>query len=151
MSRYIDKDEFLKSEDGRRNTMREILFRGKRIDNGEWVEGSYAFQYGCHEILLPSTDGEYGFDRYFIYPETVGQFTGLTDRNGKKIFEGDVVRHYNNLTDSTKYEVGKVFWDKKRTCFRRTSNPSSVFMNFDCCYEVVGTIHDNPELLKDGE
>ena len=130
---------------------REIIFRGKRLYDGEWVEG-YLFvsQGGGHYILDTNNDGDNGSQVRFIlvWHETVGRFTGLTDKNGKKIFEGDIVRHYNNLTDPTKYEVGKVFWDKKRTCFRRTSNPSSVFMNFDCCYEVVGTIHDNPELLK---
>lgn len=143
---------------------REIIFRGKRLYDGEWVEG-YLFDDGMSDNkrlfvgglvitdYVGTADDQYevGLDFCEVEPETVGQFTGVTDRNGQKIFEGDIVRHYNNLTDPTKYEVGKVFWDKKGTCFRRTSNPSSVFMNFDCCYEVVGTIHDNPELLKDGE
>ena len=143
---------------------REILFRGKRLYDGEWVEG-YLFDDGMSDNkrlfvgglvitdYVGTADDQYevGLDFCEVEAETVGQYTGLCDKNCKKIFDGDIVRHYNNLTDPTKYEVGKVFWDKKRTCFRRTSNPSSVFMNFDCCYEVVGTIHDNPELLKDGE
>lgn len=76
--------------------MRELLFRGKRTNNGEWVEGSYVFQYGCHEIYLPSCESEYGFDHYSVDPATVSQFTGLQDKNGKRIWEGDVLRFDDN-------------------------------------------------------
>lgn len=86
--------------------MREILFRGKRIDNGEWVEGYLtrrpsAIQYGAHYspwfIDKPPRDPDDNGDIYNVDGETVGQFTGRNDKNGKKIFEHDIVKYQNAL------------------------------------------------------
>lgn len=67
---------------------REILFIGKRTDNGEWVEGYLVKQYGANEIYLPNGTDNEGFDRYSVDISTIGQYTGLSDSNGVKIFEG---------------------------------------------------------------
>ncbi len=117
--------------------MREILFRGKR-KNGEWVQGCYILWNGKHCIY---DDVIY----YEFLPETIGQYTGLTDKNGTKIFEGDVIV-YN---DDVRYGV---FWSESEHAFYiegigytdldRLGN----LYGFLC--EVIGNIHDNPELLK---
>lgn len=117
---------------------REILFRGKRIDNGEWVEGMYLYIKGH---TYPSIFDMAGFS-HIIITKTVGQFTGLLDKNGNKIFEGDIVKYENKI-----YEIKYL---EKYARFA-PSNKHSVFMV--CAFnhlEVVGNIHDNPELLKGG-
>lgn len=134
--------------------MREILFRGKRTDTGAWVKGLLArynpiFEtaniVGLAECLIP------------VHTSTVGQFTGLYDKNGRKIFEGDIVCHYNEnpFTKSTDIEKGEVFWDKDFCGWRRTTNHvfhsgvvDTYRMSSQCVYEVIGNIHDNPELLE---
>ena len=134
--------------------MRVILFRGKRIDNGEWKCGSYVHQYGCHEIFLESCEGEYGYDRYHVVPETVGQFTGLTDNNGKWIFEGDILEHH--VQGDIIVNRGVVNWDEKNARWAHqlnTMNPC-FYMHNPKTVEVIGNIHDNPELIgerKDNE
>ena len=125
--------------------MREILFRGKRTDNGEWVKGYlYITHIGSHEI--GSYDAEINIERltFDVIPETVGQYTGLTDKNGVRIFEGDIVSLVKH--DSLIYKVVYV------PCRYELVNSKGVNCFVLDIYkseniEVIGNIHDNPELL----
>ena len=142
--------------------MREILFRGKQIDNGEWMCGNLTvWSDGCASIDQEPTEGS---PLYAVDPQTVGQYTGLTDKNGKKIFEGDIVR--------IAYWFG---WDDEQEKVVPEEEYISKIYSIDGCpfcvdlihcdgdmtpiawldwsyddaeIEVVGNIHDNPELLE---
>ena len=123
--------------------MREILFRGKREDNGEWVEGFLIGRYDPmqkeHIIKNAFIDnGTCFYDPDKVIPETVGQFTGLTDKNGKRIFEGDCIGCKHNVVE---YYDGTftINGDRPLSWLKNTSN-----------FVVVGNIHDNPELLNKG-
>ena len=127
--------------------MREILFRGKRLDDGEWVYGSYVEQYGATEIYLPDgVDRECGFDHYHILPESLGQYTGLNDKNGTKIFEGDVVKYH--YLDG--FSVREVIFDQCTAEFRLRDIYGCHKIYFPLLCEVLGNVHDNPELFKGG-
>jgi uncharacterized phage protein (TIGR01671 family) len=135
--------------------MREILFRGKETFNGEWVEGYYEFGYDAeteeptHYMWVLNHTEKYS-DMFMVIPETVGQYTGLTDRNGKKIFEGDIVKAQDNLITSPFCDgiIGKIVYDEC-AYFIEPKNPMDSQRLFNECaeYEVIGNIHDNPELL----
>ena len=134
--------------------MREILFRGKRLCDGEWEYGNLFIdeKQDSYKILIGYANYRIGWE---VDPATVGQYTGLT-ANGKKIFEGDIVRHHNDYPDSEIEEKGVVFWDEKYCGWRRTSNGAyhhgivdTYRLSRECCYEVIGNIHDSPELLED--
>lgn len=149
---------------------REILFKAKRKGNGEWVEGSLitneknenkkyiGYIFGEHNGIIED------FDIVEVIPSTLCQYTGLTDKHGKKIWENDILRYSYDYDESPflkdckeiKYRVGAVFWsewrgswavcgrgDKKCTnndVFKYNRNPNRT--------EVVGNIFDNPEMLE---
>lgn len=131
--------------------MREILFRGKRKDNGEWVEGAYYHEtefYGddCdyHYIILTKDVLEDNMMSYVeVIPETIGQYTGLTDKNGKKIFEGDIVK------DKISRVIYRVFYCVDSAMFIKEGVLRSSLGNTHHL-EVIGNIHDNPGLLRGG-
>lgn len=159
--------------------MREIIFRGKRKDDGEWVEGSLinAFEYTCilqaedklHPMYYPYLDGDLGtFDGKAtpIIPETVGQYTGLTDKNGKKIFEGDIVvcsyagfDFDGYLDDEFTAAVefgnpnGAYNWGFQLRPIKKTNLNTDILLWVEmeetgAFIEGVGNIHDNPELTE---
>lgn len=119
--------------------MREVLFRGKDILTGEWLYGDFT---------KTNTRG--------IIPETIGQFTGLCDKNGKKIFEGDIVIYNDNESADSEGEFSIVVWyDDDVISFALEHHSPSCEVYYECewvqscCYyEIIGNVFDNPELLK---
>lgn len=153
--------------------MREILFRGKKVENGEWVYGDL-LQYG--ETVKGIRN--YGLKTiYRVIPETVGQYIGLADKNGNKIFEGDIFKFDDEVWEScytscgTEYDsfevenygvVGFAEYMARFDFIKYKFNENSVeadlhdnhsidFFEFVSELEVVGNIHDNMELLDRGE
>lgn len=138
--------------------MREILFRGKRIDNGEWVYGDIIHRrYLKNDVVVIRTEDS-GFDNYSDYevdPSTVGQCVpGLTDKNGKKIYEGDILERTNVNGEKYKEYVVAGQWSYKWTHgvygFSLTDLNGGYMMDlhYTKSYEIIGNIHDNPEILK---
>ena len=133
--------------------MREILFRGKTKE-GEWIEGSLVRGISNYEYKLAffiydletEIDSRGWIGNYYgeeVIPETVGQFTGLFDKNGIAIFEGDIVNHCNNL-GTVDYEDG-VF------VITFTESMDVLLYHYNELCKIIGNIHDNPELIKRSE
>lgn len=137
--------------------MHEIIFRGKRKDNGEWVEGNfYESQIsGCYILenkLLATVGGRRSratirdkLIPYEVNPETVSQYTGLTDKNGKRIFEGDIVKGEDALLRDIEIFGYVCFKDGS---FVISDDLITHYRWIDYEVEVIGNIHDNPELME---
>lgn len=144
--------------------MREILFRGKQLDNYSWAEG-YLFDDGftnSHRMFIGNiiitdnreyTENQYNVDTYFyeVHPHTIGQFTELYDKNGKRIFEHDIVKISGStpIISLVKYKNGafEIVWSRKQNKFI-----DGILTLHDWIkkyeFEVIGNIFDNPDLLS---
>ena len=147
--------------------MRENLYRGKRKDDGKWVEGYFYKIWNKTFILWGMTGDSPNMEE--VIPETVGQFTGLTDKNHKRVFKGDICRvaYLDRRCDSNgkRYEVENVMikevvFEKGAFCFKVAIEDIPFYrpIGFDLYeklkikyFEVIGDIYDNPELLEKGE
>ena len=160
--------------------MREILFRGKNKDNGEWVEGWITSQFKRYtegELLTRIQSDTFGVGEHLVDTETVGQFIGLTDKGGTDIYLGDIVRIADYQIGEVVYECGAygiavrpyIDWDYLDSKIAEITGCNNQpyfccnddFISFwelmwnynqeeNSCYvvEVIGNIHDNPELLE---
>ena len=134
--------------------MREILFRGKQVNDGMWIQG-YLFQFWGRAYILWGMTNDTP-TMHEVKPETIGQFTGLTDKNGVKIFEGDILHQaYHKENDFVVvfadggFKVSYLYESQYHnvgfgcTTFCQQNLTGNSFGK----YAVIGNIHDNPELL----
>lgn len=141
--------------------MREIIFRGKRLDNGEWVEGYFVnlwmINYQKHQPIITDNNAV----SYDVDPSTISQYTGLKDKNGKRIFDGDIL-HIAKIADAlggyyrppldyhvnvvVKWDLCAWMWETLCEDKRYISFPNA-WSHYEC--EIIGNVHDNPELLKE--
>lgn len=135
-----------------------IIFRAKCVDNGEWVRGVPHFEnnkcFMITDLLIYEEHQCTGVENVEVIPETVGQYTGLTDKNGKMIFEGDIGK-FKRFENSY---IGKIVYNQKTAGFEFWWNvvvgaygeKATYTANLSVCdeIEIISNIHDNPELLK---
>lgn len=125
---------------------REIIFRGYRKHQDEWAYGSLIVSDDCTSIWSNDL-----IDDVEVIPETVGQYTGLNDKNGKRIFEGDIVKFDYNIGNLGRF--ARILFEDGEYRYRVFTNADDLYNcricgeNDICC--VIGNIHENPELLKE--
>lgn len=134
--------------------MREILFRGKRLDNGEWVEGFYVHipcgRFGADEHMIQTVleNGKIGM-LHDVDPSTVGQYSGLNDKIGKRIFEGDIVRCGTGRICKVSFFISPGVSGFDLVPIGGFDVPPPHNWSLFADTEVIGNIHDNPESRKE--
>ena len=148
--------------------IREVIFRGKRTDCEAWAEGDL-LHYESGEMAICKGFSKYGYEateiigRYKVIPKTIGQFTGLTDKNGKRIFEGDILDVSSDVAYGgvAVHRLGYFVVEFHNGCFMKSALDDPQLSFFDNAkrkglyhfistdiHKIVGNIHDNPELLQ---
>lgn len=131
--------------------MREIKFRGKRLDNGEWIKGNSIVRLGDGFFICCWTGVTIKKSEFYnlfteVAPATVGQYTGLKDKNGREIYEGDIIGGSNGSINGWEWPFkSEIKWNDEECGF---NTPNWGYMDSTHYYNVLGNIHDNPELLK---
>lgn len=138
--------------------MRQIKFRGRK-SNGEWLYGDLVHNVGvgASSALIFPEEAHDSWDRYIVLTDTIGQFTGLHDKNGKEIYEGDIVKWILTMPEIgvnggyEEYdteEIGEIKWDAGALQLGEYCAAGFAYESEDYA-EVLGNIHDNPELLNE--
>lgn len=139
--------------------MRTIKFRGKRLDNELWVDGDLVTSLTPKGSMtkcpaIHTTNGTIG--TFFVQPETIGQCTGLHDRNGKELYDGDIVSWITGRDGKGFMELGRVEWKQEELQYRIVNRfktldgrESTTSLLFKRDLTIRGNVHDNPELLEE--
>ena len=139
--------------------MREIKFRGFNAKNNQWLYGSHILNRGKHFVAPDEFADGKTWEDYEVYEESIGQFTGLTDKNGKEIYEGDIVSHpwkdpiFGDLVETSQFVHSTICFNNGAFVVNYRLQGEYIYLQDFVrlkCIEAIGNVHDNPELLEKG-
>ena len=132
--------------------MREIKFRGKDIETGEWIFGDLIQRLGYYPAILttyPTDEGKIGYAEIAVKEDTVGQYTGMTDKNGKEIYEWDKLKVNESGVFRIAHQSNSIYICGYVLLYMDGEFAYYLKGGLNEMYEVVGNVYDNPELLKE--